>query len=472
MKKIVSLLISVWMIFNYSVSVAASGTDNLLLYCSETVFRRGIINDYNTQVTLDDDFVISDSYNYAYRIGSYEYNAYTTLSDTEKVLYNAMVTGLKNGKSSIRVDYSPVLTSADYKSIDFLKLLEAFGLDHPEYFYVTSLRHSYAAYSNGDVVYIILQPRSVSYYDSSVELYTSDEIPECAEQLQSIVESIDLKFSNRYEFVKVLHDYLCNSITYVNNYSRCHDAYGALVEGEAVCQGYADAFKLICDYYKIPAVCLTGTANGGAHMWNAVQMDDGLWYYFDVTWDDQGESGIFYDFFLVGGKTLDTYFGKSAFSESHISDGAPYLPSISYADEKYSQSLHNTAFKATYNSIAKNSERILIRSLFDAAVTNVYYNGLYVPVGILKTNSSFTVPSGTDGKNEIWTLALLGDCDGDGNAAVSDYSVAVNMVLSEKKIDDAYSTATDVNCDGVLNVIDLAIIEQLANGLVTVFTLE
>ena len=81
------------------------------------------------------------------------------------------------------------------------------------------------------------------------------------------------------------------------------------------------------------------------------------WYFLDITWDDQG-SIIYYDFFLSGTNTVCSKgFGGNAFNISHVSDGSPYLPVLSYAENKYSQSNHNTAFKATYNSLENVTKR-------------------------------------------------------------------------------------------------------------------
>jgi hypothetical protein len=228
----------------------------------------------------------------------------------------------------------------------------------------------------------------------------------------------------------------------------------------------------LCDIYNIPCVCITGTANGGAHMWNAVQMDDGLWYILDITWDDQTDDGwgIFTDFFLIGLNTKDLYFGGSAFNESHISDGSPYLPPLNYATDKYTETNHNTEFKATYNSLA--IDNYLIRSCFDIEDTYVYYNGMYVETNNLVTNGTFKVPNAENNEFEEWTLVLLGDCNSDGNCDAADYSEAVNKVLADKGVSDASDMAADMDCDGCLDVIDLAIIQLASSGLNTQIEIE
>ena len=85
----------------------------------------------------------------------------------------------------------------------------------------------------------------------------------------------------------------------------CNDAYriytsAAAFLGETdhltmgvVCEGYAKAFKVLCDQLGVPAVCVSGLSDksltGSGHMWNLAQIG-GVWYLVDVTWDDSNDS--------------------------------------------------------------------------------------------------------------------------------------------------------------------------------------
>ncbi len=64
-----------------------------------------------------------------------------------------------------------------------------------------------------------------------------------------------------------------------------NDAYGALVDGKAVCEGYARAFQLLCNKANIDCVLLSGTTDSANHAWNGVKIG-GDWYQIDVTWND------------------------------------------------------------------------------------------------------------------------------------------------------------------------------------------
>ena len=96
-----------------------------------------------------------------------------------------------------------------------------------------------------------------------------------------------------------IHDDICSMAVY--NYdaaaagvvSQAHTAYGLLVDGDAVvCEGYAKAFKVLCDAVGLPCMLIAGeSVQSGQftgisnHMWNAVCLD-GKWYSVDLTWND------------------------------------------------------------------------------------------------------------------------------------------------------------------------------------------
>ncbi|MDO5407276.1 MAG: transglutaminase domain-containing protein [Eubacteriales bacterium] len=64
-----------------------------------------------------------------------------------------------------------------------------------------------------------------------------------------------------------------------------HNAYGALAMGEAVCEGYAEAFCWLADACGLETKFIYGTYGGEMHDWNMVKLD-GHWYHVDVTSDD------------------------------------------------------------------------------------------------------------------------------------------------------------------------------------------
>ncbi len=108
------------------------------------------------------------------------------------------------------------------------------------------------------------------------------------------------------EIERRLHDALCARVTYSLNghETEKQTAVGALLNGEAVCEGYADAFYLLCSLAGIPAryqgYDIRGERGGeDGHIWNLVQIG-GAWVMVDTTWDDSEEYPVVYHYFNAG----------------------------------------------------------------------------------------------------------------------------------------------------------------------------
>ena len=108
---------------------------------------------------------------------------------------------------------------------------------------------------------------------------------------------------------KYIHDWLCeNVVYYIDETSEEDDnAIGAILNGKANCDGYADAFYLIGTLaglevryqhgYSIEKNIQNSRAEVG-HMWNLLKIS-GAWRMVDVTWDDE-EDGFTHVWFNVG----------------------------------------------------------------------------------------------------------------------------------------------------------------------------
>jgi transglutaminase/protease-like cytokinesis protein 3 len=93
--------------------------------------------------------------------------------------------------------------------------------------------------------------------------------------------------------------YLATVISLVTSYDydgvygwQVATAYGSIMGGHSICQGYSRGFLLLCK--KADLWCKTAEGVAGvneSHMWNLVKLDSGT-YHVDVTWSDtQGLPG-------------------------------------------------------------------------------------------------------------------------------------------------------------------------------------
>lgn len=90
-----------------------------------------------------------------------------------------------------------------------------------------------------------------------------------------------------YDKELAVHDYIIGNCVYgyPDNEDDAYTAYGALVLGESVCDGYAEAFFLIMSCLGVKCDIVVGSTDEGLHAWNQVEIG-GEWYNVDLTWDD------------------------------------------------------------------------------------------------------------------------------------------------------------------------------------------
>lgn len=137
---------------------------------------------------------------------------------------------------------------------------------------------------------------------------------ETEQKVDSILKKIIKPNYSDYDKVKAVHDYIVLNTAYdYENFKKdtvpeeSYMAYGSLVKGVAVCDGYVRAASLLLDRLGIENIYVTGyVAGDGLHSWNMVKLD-GKYYHMDTTWDDPvpNKPGyVGYNYFLVSSKQL------------------------------------------------------------------------------------------------------------------------------------------------------------------------
>ena len=174
--------------------------------------------------------------------------------------------------------------------------------------------------------------------DSVVTDNVSNEIRN--ESSKVISENITSDMSE-YDKVKAIHDYIILTTEFdienLNNNSISDESYsakGALINHLAVCQGYAEAFKLIMTELGIGCHIITGYADNELHAWNIVRIDN-EWYQVDVTWDDpvpdknsEETSQLVYTYFLLTDEVM--YQDHTPDNKPQICTSEKYM----YAEKK------------------------------------------------------------------------------------------------------------------------------------------
>jgi|GEM_PF-4890600 len=139
---------------------------------------------------------------------------------------------------------------------------------------------------------------SYSYYDNStvtrVELRYYEQYGEAERAAFEAAVSAALREvkpgMSELQAAIVFHEYLTQRVAYDseglasgNLPDEDFSAYGALVLGKAVCQGYAQAYRLLLGRCGIESRYVASEAMD--HGWAQIRLS-GNWYHVDVTWDD------------------------------------------------------------------------------------------------------------------------------------------------------------------------------------------
>ena len=156
-------------------------------------------------------------------------------------------------------------------------------------------------------VRVILEPE---YYESKEVLVNKDN--EINKKVEEIISTVIRPEMKDYEKERALHDYLVNNCKYDerlfsgNMPKESYTAYGALIDGVAVCQGYAVAMDKLLKAVGIETMTILGEARNDdgyiSHSWNLVKLG-GEYYHLDATWNDpvmdDGSNKLRYSYFNI-----------------------------------------------------------------------------------------------------------------------------------------------------------------------------
>ena len=198
-----------------------------------------------------------------------------------------------------------------------------------------------------EINYYILYSLKLRNYDFRIDEFTSNgAVSAAVREYNGLVENIlaDVPKTTRYDQIRYLNNWLTKNNAYSSAlqtgnvspivWSAMSALRGTNGANGPVCEGYARAFKILCDKLGIPCVLAVGNAYGyvgatpGGHMWNEVMMNDDKWYAVDVTWndpltggssDDPKESGLENeDWLLLGKNTVVSRYPETlTFGQSH-----------------------------------------------------------------------------------------------------------------------------------------------------------
>ena len=203
---------------------------------------------------------------------SYRYY-YEQLNETEKQIYDEILEQVTIQNREITIKWpekiefetvtrqDPELEEKKQQCSEEVKqriqnVLDALIQDEPQFFWmdIGTTTEKWSFQGTGIIGNIVwtMKPVEVSIGTN----YTSEQVQE----LNRRVEGIDIPGETRQQKLDVMHRYLCELIEYDETAPHAHEPYGALIEGRAVCEGYARSLKWLCDREEIPCVLVIGDA--------------------------------------------------------------------------------------------------------------------------------------------------------------------------------------------------------------------
>ena len=228
---------------------------------------------------------------------------YSQLTPEEKALYVMISEGVLRIKKEANESGAYPLEEIRYEygklsGYSINRALSAFLSENPDVFWISN---TYTYVYGADSTVLNLQ----SYVSADT----------CASMAQELIDVLHTFIANlgnsidEYRREKYIFDFITDRCSYdsaaVNGGESwtTYTIYGALVEGKAVCEGYARAAVKLFNLCGIDSVIVNGylsgvsSESGNTHMWNLVKIE-GDWYHLDITGCD-GETLVGYQYFNV-----------------------------------------------------------------------------------------------------------------------------------------------------------------------------
>lgn len=287
------------------------------------------------KIRFDDPDLYDSSYGYDFlgtlERGSEMQTLYRRLDEIARKFHTDTTVSATDWVSGKRL--RAILPAASYLDLglttDDLRLVFSyFHMDRPLYYWMTNY------YSNNSKKCTFALQVDAAYADGRDRAYYNKQIYEAIEAYVALVEGE----TSAYEIALTYHDAILSAVDYLyasdgktpSEEIYAHRISGVLLEMGAVCESYAQTFQLLLNYSGVENIYVKGTS-GGRHAWNLIRLDDGGWYWCDLTWNDTGKEhdGIKYQFFCVGDNEyinwsdarlsrINTLPGSQTFIQTHI----------------------------------------------------------------------------------------------------------------------------------------------------------
>ena len=351
----------------------------------------------------------------------------------------------------IEIDISEdgyAVTPAELKTV-----IDVYTRDYTGHFWLNK-SWSYSYYLNDKSIKIVTKIHMYCYAGREETALAKQKYDSAADKLIAGITSEMPEFEREL----ILHDRLADHIAYEDG-DRVHDAYGALINGKAVCEGYTKAFQYLLQKVGIQSFMATGTGNGDLHAWNIVRID-GKYYNVDLTWDDV-KSDIIYTYFNTTDEEIK--------SLSHILDkeSEDFAPVCTSTDANYFAVYggKTNAFSADEigEIIKRNGTRFHI---YVTGNVNEFSDSFFNNLSAVGTESNLNdniagAESRLYDREFIITIIVRGDANRDGITDIRDFIHMKSIIAKVHK----ETSAADIDKNGFVDSTDLAQLRKMLLGI-------
>lgn len=247
-------------------------------------------------------------------VGNAHY-AYSTLNETEKMVYNQMADCL--------LGFAAEVTLSTHIEDEAEQAFHCLMSDHPEIFWCSAYELTTYNISGVDSKYTFrpvyaMTQQEAAQYQAKIDAYVSA----CMTGVNGMTDE--------YEIAKYFYEYIIRNTDYNSAAENNQNICSVFVDGESVCMGYSKAFQYLLQQTGIQSSIVSGTSENEAHAWNLVRLN-GIYSYVDITWGDP-------EFTQVEADYIDyTFFGitQEELLKTHGIDNVYELPECTSTSLNY-----------------------------------------------------------------------------------------------------------------------------------------
>lgn len=411
------------------------------------------------------------------------------LYDSNKEMCDRLAEGMKNFSEQIYVGDFHITGKETMRYI-----IKTVLRKNPELFYVDPTQ--YMLGSDGTYIAVICP---IYLYDKQT---AQEKVDAFNTQCDKYLEKIDSSMTE-FEKAVVLHDLLVLNCKYLDENGTGHvSAYEAIVNKNANCQGYAEAYSYLLSRAGVHSEIVESSAM--YHLWNKVRVS-GVYYNVDLTWDDpmpDKNGHVSHKYFLLSDSAISS--GNDDISAHYGFDYAYYKSSNTkfdnclfhefdtqfcfvnndcyVIDNKYQSQYERCLLK--YNTKSDTAEIVKQFDFRWKSGSKSYWKGGYMSLdesnGLLYFNSADCIYSYDVTTNTMEEFASIDTTNGNCYGLRVADNVVYAVVSSSPNVENTmqYSGECiqktlvtmpnfikgDVNGDGIINIVDVTEIQKQAAG--------